>query len=875
MDDLRRAAFAVRDASDKVKNHYIESAEKVTDWWYGKEFPYDRLPTPTSVRLIKLDRPSSERGDDKISFVMKTADLELGPRFTALSYTWNLSRSTWSRGARRILNFWMYEDFDEFVELFRPETESQAEMYMHLNAFKKVTCNGKPMKVHQNLFQGLKQLRKKRQEEWFWIDALCINQSDEDEKVAQIPLMGRIYHQAQLVVVWLGDLNKQWAKGLQLLEDVAASKRPLPPDSVLMRLPMNGGKFLPPIESPADMKEFFTMFATATHLICRPYFRRVWVVQELCLARKVVYLHGEYEVTPEALQTAWKWILFSTSDKSITPWNMKVMKAVIRPLVGAQMELLPSSAASHEGFSRDSKGTLINWLRVCMGRQATHDKDFVFAGLSLIREDLLTIDQSLQPVVTPPAPPPPESGIAGHQHNKRSMHDYDGASSITPNGLWPVLAARPAVSAPEVLVNAAACLLTHESVETLFTLASRMPEEYHLNDKVSTVPREIGKTAQTLPSWVPAPGSWKSEATSDLIPPKINNPWCAGPARHASAGDASSVSPVCSISPNGRELIVDAATVDTVSAVDFDVLDLLKLMRFMTQRPVVYNGVAEARKTARQPSLLEAIAFTMVAGHVNGKRITHAQAGKCLCESIESMVHASVLRDQHELAGQTMAREKSEAAARKAHGSGADLQTAPSAAAEQWRADRERETNTQKSLADVIAEFEKLKHLYAHMPWPGEAVRHLTSEEAILEVSSNELREKKMRRKAVLNFLMGQPSHGFGGFRVFPPEKDEDPFFDVERPVSDECRAFEEACMSMLAWRRLFVTRTGLVGLAPTWVREGHHVMLVSDSSVPFVFSRARGTKRDTWTLQGEAFVDGIMLWEARELVDMDRICVV
>lgn len=39
----------------------------------------------------------------------------------------------------------------------------------------------------------------------FWVDAICINQADDDEKSAQVPLMRDIYHLAVSVLVWLGD----------------------------------------------------------------------------------------------------------------------------------------------------------------------------------------------------------------------------------------------------------------------------------------------------------------------------------------------------------------------------------------------------------------------------------------------------------------------------------------------------------------------------------------------------------------------------------------------------------------------------------------------------------------------------------------------
>lgn len=53
----------------------------------------------------------------------------------------------------------------------------------------------------------------------FWIDAVCINQSDNIEKNAQVKMMGQIYQQAKEVIVWL-DLPSHMAQSLHDLEAV-------------------------------------------------------------------------------------------------------------------------------------------------------------------------------------------------------------------------------------------------------------------------------------------------------------------------------------------------------------------------------------------------------------------------------------------------------------------------------------------------------------------------------------------------------------------------------------------------------------------------------------------------------------------------------
>lgn len=44
-----------------------------------------------------------------------------------------------------------------------------------------------------------------RPDDWFWIDALCINQSSNDEKSDQVPRMREIYETSCAGFIWLGD----------------------------------------------------------------------------------------------------------------------------------------------------------------------------------------------------------------------------------------------------------------------------------------------------------------------------------------------------------------------------------------------------------------------------------------------------------------------------------------------------------------------------------------------------------------------------------------------------------------------------------------------------------------------------------------------
>ncbi|KAF2686590.1 hypothetical protein K458DRAFT_280689, partial [Lentithecium fluviatile CBS 122367] len=61
--------------------------------------------------------------------------------------------------------------------------------------------------VTTNLESGLRHLRYRFQPRILWIDALCINQRDMAEKERQVRMMGQLYKNAERVHVWLGTVD--------------------------------------------------------------------------------------------------------------------------------------------------------------------------------------------------------------------------------------------------------------------------------------------------------------------------------------------------------------------------------------------------------------------------------------------------------------------------------------------------------------------------------------------------------------------------------------------------------------------------------------------------------------------------------------------
>lgn len=68
----------------------------------------------------------------------------------------------------------------------------------------KVSIGGKTKAITRNLFDALRYLRLPGDDLRMWIDAVCINQNDANEKTQQVAAMAAIYANAGRVIAWLG-----------------------------------------------------------------------------------------------------------------------------------------------------------------------------------------------------------------------------------------------------------------------------------------------------------------------------------------------------------------------------------------------------------------------------------------------------------------------------------------------------------------------------------------------------------------------------------------------------------------------------------------------------------------------------------------------
>lgn len=68
-----------------------------------------------------------------------------------------------------------------------------------------IQINGSQLAIRPNLFNFIVRLRRPHTRRMLWADAICINQSGNDEKSWQVQMMGSIYSHATHVLAWVGE----------------------------------------------------------------------------------------------------------------------------------------------------------------------------------------------------------------------------------------------------------------------------------------------------------------------------------------------------------------------------------------------------------------------------------------------------------------------------------------------------------------------------------------------------------------------------------------------------------------------------------------------------------------------------------------------
>ncbi|KAJ4860160.1 heterokaryon incompatibility protein (HET) domain-containing protein [Trichoderma breve] len=214
----------------------------------SQEYPAPSLPTSRHIRLVSL-LPGS---NDTIICELITADLDSAPHYEALSYTWGNPLD-----CRTI-----YIKTAEFGDA----TEFQ---------------------VTSNCFSALRRLRLADRPRILWIDAVSIDQHNFPERNHQVTLMSQIYSGAAEVIIYLGESEDNCNLAIEFIIEVY---NPNLETTTSLSYPKSEPLLL-------ALRSFFN----------RPWFSRVWVIQEATLSHRATVYCGDKVFPWSAVKSFHQW----------------------------------------------------------------------------------------------------------------------------------------------------------------------------------------------------------------------------------------------------------------------------------------------------------------------------------------------------------------------------------------------------------------------------------------------------------------------------------------------------------------------------------------------------------------------------------------
>ncbi|KAI1881850.1 hypothetical protein JX265_000676 [Neoarthrinium moseri] len=204
---------------------------------------YTNLIWSDEIRLLRLS-PGTPGDPVHANFV--NIQLDQGPPiFEALSYTW----ADESGDATRCRPIFIGPYWDIYV-------------------------------ATRNCERALSNIRRPRLTRDIWVDSICINQDDDTERSAQVSLIPRIYAEAESVVVYLGEESPESGAALEIL--VLQDRASIFSDLEASRLKHDLEQRTAAEHTKQQLEDIFG----------RPYFKRLWVVQELIQAKSAVICCG-------------------------------------------------------------------------------------------------------------------------------------------------------------------------------------------------------------------------------------------------------------------------------------------------------------------------------------------------------------------------------------------------------------------------------------------------------------------------------------------------------------------------------------------------------------------------------------------------------
>ncbi|KAH8696954.1 heterokaryon incompatibility protein-domain-containing protein [Phaeosphaeriaceae sp. PMI808] len=214
-----------------------------------EHYVYDKLPALTCIRILVLYPAQNFDDPIELDFLLRNRDDVFRPgadsAYDAVSYVWG-----------------------EPVFSHRVYNREK---------------NGAQLQVTKSVDRLLRYLRKPAAERRLWVDAVCIDQSSEEDKYCQVQAMGSIFLRARKVRIWMGEPDPA-LDCARLFDQLRASRtQDLENPAYSRGYSLQLSSLRPGLRESLVRGECHQLLL---QLLRNPWFGRRWVVQEAALAQK-------------------------------------------------------------------------------------------------------------------------------------------------------------------------------------------------------------------------------------------------------------------------------------------------------------------------------------------------------------------------------------------------------------------------------------------------------------------------------------------------------------------------------------------------------------------------------------------------------------
>ncbi|KAJ4175879.1 hypothetical protein NW767_015640 [Fusarium falciforme] len=306
-------------------------------------YTYRPLGGDSHIRILRINPAPS---DDRLSGTLTHKLLDDRPVYDALSYTWgapDMSRT--------------------------------------------IIIDGHELSITANLDSALRRMRSRSGAEptTIWADGICVNQGDIRERNHQVRLMRRVYSECRRCLIYLGeeaDGSEQLPLFIEKLVDSMV---------LIARSNVARQRFSIDLSLPKTEDDGWKVLAA---FLRRPWFRRIWIIQEFCLPADVRMICGSWEIPGAYLAVLMGTGIMELSGALLDTLGEEGSKAMLaqkihlrlRMCLGRDVGIRTLTAESiptptYEGIPRWL--TLIWLLENCRLCDATDPRDHFYALLGL------------------------------------------------------------------------------------------------------------------------------------------------------------------------------------------------------------------------------------------------------------------------------------------------------------------------------------------------------------------------------------------------------------------------------------------------------------------------------------------------------------